>query len=77
VTNRGRIDMTVLFNDQIYIIEFKVVETAPEGKAMAQLKARNYAEKYQAHQQSIYLIGVEFSKEAKGLVGFEVESVGA
>jgi hypothetical protein len=76
VTNRGRIDMTVLFNNHIYIIEFKVVETAPEGKAMVQLKARNYAEKYQAHQQPIHLMGVEFSKEAKGLVGFEVESVG-
>ena len=67
--------MTVLFNNQIYIIEFKVVETAPEGKAMAQLKERNYADKYQAHQQPIYLIGVEFSKEAKGLVGFEVETI--
>lgn len=77
VTNRGRIDMTVLFNNHIYIIEFKVVETEPEGKAMVQLKARNYAEKYQAHQQPIHLMGVEFSKEAKGLVGFEVESVGA
>ncbi len=77
VTNRGRIDMTVLFNNQIYIIEFKVVETAPEGKAMEQLKARNYAEKYQSHQQPIHLMGVEFSKEAKGLVGFEVESFGA
>jgi hypothetical protein len=76
VTNRGRIDMTVLFNNQIYIIEFKVVETAPEGKAMAQLKARNYAEKYQAHQQLIHLIGVEFSKEAKSVVGFEVEHIG-
>jgi len=75
VTNRGRIDMTVLFNNQIYIIEFKVVETAPEGKAMAQLKARNYAEKYQAHQQPIHLMGVEFSKEAKSVVGFEVETL--
>ncbi len=73
VTNRGRIDMTVLFNNHIYIIEFKVVETEPEGKAMVQLKARNYAEKYQAHQQPIHLMGVEFSKEAKGVVGFEVE----
>jgi hypothetical protein len=73
VTNRGRIDMTVLFNGNIYIIEFKVVEQTPEGSAMAQLKERNYAQKYQAHQQPIHLIGVEFSKAAKGLVGFEVE----
>lgn len=75
VTNRGRIDMTVLFNNHIYIIEFKVVEHNLEGSAMAQLKSRNYAQKYQAHQQPIHLMGVEFSKEAKGLVGFEVETM--
>jgi hypothetical protein len=73
VTNKGRIDMSVLFNNHIYIIEFKVVEQNPEGSAMAQLKARNYAQKYQALAQPIHLMGVEFSKLAKGLVGFEVE----
>ncbi len=74
VTNRGRIDMTVLFNDNIYIIEFKVIEQNPDGSALAQIQARNYSDKYKAHQQPIHLIGVEFSKEAKGVVGFEVIS---
>ena len=40
---------------------------------MAQLKAKNYAAKYAALGKPIYLIGVEFSKEARSVVGFEVE----
>ncbi len=65
--------MTVLFNNHIYIIEFKVVEQNPEGSAMAQLKDKDYAAKYRALGQPIHLIGVGFSKQAKGVVGFEVE----
>jgi hypothetical protein len=45
-TSKGRIDMKVRFNGRIYIFEFKVVEMEPEGRAMAQLKARGYADKY-------------------------------
>jgi hypothetical protein len=74
-TNKGRIDMTVLFNNQIYIIEFKVVEDTPEGKAIAQIHQKNYADKYQAHQQPIHLIGVEFSKAQRTVVGFVVETL--
>jgi hypothetical protein len=72
-TNHGRIDMTVLFNEHIYIIEFKVIELVPEGNALAQIKQRNYAEKYKTEGKPIHLIGVEFSKEQRNLVGFEVE----
>ena len=45
-TSRGRLDMAVRFNRQVYLFEFKVAELAPEGTAMAQLKARRYADKY-------------------------------
>jgi len=72
-TNLGRIDMTLLFNQQVYLFEFKVVELAPEGKALQQIKDKGYAEKYRARQQPIYLIGVEFSKESRNVVGFVVE----
>ncbi|MEO5343742.1 MAG: PD-(D/E)XK nuclease domain-containing protein, partial [Gammaproteobacteria bacterium SHHR-1] len=58
-----------------YLFEFKVVELVPEGKALEQLKAKNYAEKYQALNQPIHLIGIEFSKERRNLSGFEVESL--
>ncbi|MDO9139354.1 MAG: ATP-binding protein [Methylobacter sp.] len=71
VTNFGRIDMTVKFNDNVYLFEFKVVELVPNGKALQQLIDKNYAQKYQALNQPIHLIGVEFSKEARSVVGFE------
>jgi len=72
-TNKGRIDMAVRFNGQIYLFEFKVVEMAPEGRAIEQLKAKGYAEKYRQHGEPIHLIGVEFSRQERNIVGFEVE----
>ncbi|WPL11495.1 hypothetical protein Thiosp_01232 [Thiorhodovibrio litoralis] len=74
VTNHGRIDMTVKFNHQVYLFEFKVVELIPEGRAIEQLQAKGYADKYLALKQPIHLIGVEFSKEERNVVGFEVLS---
>ncbi|GAB1387776.1 hypothetical protein MASR1M59_29240 [Melaminivora sp.] len=72
VTNQGRIDMAVLFNGQVYLFEFKVVEQTPEGKALAQLQAKNYAEKYRSRGEPMHLIGVEFSSSARNVVGFEL-----
>lgn len=72
-TNKGRIDMTVLFNNHIWLFEFKVVEMVPEGKALDQLKQKDYAEKYRHLNQPIHLIGVEFSRDSRNIVGFEVE----
>jgi hypothetical protein len=74
-TNHGRIDMTLQFNQGVYIFEFKVIELAPKGKAMQQLKDKAYADKYRALKQPIYLIGVEFAKTERNIVGFEVEEV--
>ena len=66
--------MTVRFNRRIYLFEFKVVEMVPEGKALAQLKSRGYAEKYRQYGEPITLVGVEFSRESRNIVGFEVEA---
>jgi hypothetical protein len=74
-TNKGRIDMTVLFNNHIYIIEFKVVDDKATGEAMAQIKSKDYSAKYKSLAKPIHLIGVEFGKADKGVVGFEVESL--
>jgi len=73
-TNHGRLDMTLKFNNQVYLFEFKVVELAPKGKALQQIKDKQYADKYRGLKQPIHLIGVEFSKENRNIVGFEVES---
>ena len=72
-SNLDRIDMTLKFNQRVYIFEFKVVELSPEGKALQQIKDKAYADKYRALNQPIYLIGVEFSKTNRNIVGFEWE----
>lgn len=73
-TNHGRIDMAVLFNSQVYLFEFKVVELVPEGRALQQLENKGYADKYRARGEPIHLIGVEFSRDSRSVVGFEVVS---
>ena len=65
--------MAVRFNDHVYLFEFKVVEMAPEGAAMAQLKERGYADKYRRLGRPIHLVAVEFSREDRNLAAFEVE----
>ena len=71
-TNHGRIDMAVLFNGEVLLFEFKVVELTPQGKALAQIKDKGYADKYRARGEPMHLIGVEFSKLQRNIVGFEV-----
>ena len=65
--------MAVRFNANVYLFELKVVEMAGEGAAMAQLKARGYAEKYRGRGEPIHLVAVEFSRESRNVVAFEVE----
>ncbi len=71
-SSHGRLDMAVRFNDNIYLFEFKVVESESDGAAMAQLRARHYAEKYRDAGLPIHLIAVTFSKKTRNLVAFEV-----
>ena len=72
-SSHGRLDMAVRFNDRVYLFEFKVVELASAGAAMAQLKERGYADKYRDLGQPIHLIGVEFSKDERNIAAFDVE----
>jgi hypothetical protein len=73
-TNQGRIDMAVRWQGQTWLFEFKVVESMPQGRAIEQLRARNYAEKYRAFGP-VHLVGVEFSHQSSNIVGFETESL--
>ena len=72
-TSRGRLDMAVLFNDQVYLFEFKTVEKEPEGRAMAQIEEKGYADKYRRLGQPIHLVGVEFSREERNVAAFAAE----
>ena len=64
--------MTVRLSGGIYVFEFKVVESSPNGNALQQIKDKRYAEKYRAEGGSIYMIGVEFAKDTRNVVGFDV-----
>ena len=72
-TSHGRLDMAVRFDGNVYLFEFKVVEMAGGGAAMAQLKERGYADKYRDTGEPIHLVAVEFSRDTRNVVGFEVE----
>ena len=74
-TNKGQIDLSVFNQDSVYIVEFKVVEDKEEGIVLKQIKEKKYYEKYIGNYQEIYLIGIEFSKKDKNVVGFEREKV--
>jgi hypothetical protein len=74
-TNKGQIDLSVFNQDSVYIIEFKVVEDKEEDLALKQIKEKRYYEKYKSKYNEIYLIGIEFSKKNKNIVGFEWEKI--
>ena len=70
-TSKGRLDMAVRFAERVFLFEFKVVEQAGEGSAMAQLENRGYSDKYRAPAVDVHLIGVEFSSASRNVVRFE------
>ena len=71
VTSTGRIDITLLLEDKIYILEFKV----GTEDALEQIKQNNYAQKYLSRGKDIYLVGINFNEQSRGIVGFECERV--
>ncbi len=70
-TNQGRIDMSIVVENNVYIIEFKM----GEGDGIAQIMEKKYYEKYQNQGKTIYLIGVNFDKEERNISGFAYVSL--
>ncbi len=68
ITNKGRIDLSIQLPGKVYIIEFKVDQP---GKAMAQIKAKGYHEKYLNTGRDIYLVGISFDSGQKNITDFE------
>ena len=73
VTNKGRIDLSIIFEDKVYIIEFKVAQKTDSLSALAQIKEKRYYEKYK--DKKVYLVGIIFSEEEKNIVKFEWEEL--
>jgi hypothetical protein len=70
-TNQGRIDCVLQTHDTIYVIEFKLNDTC--DAALAQIKDKHYAQKYQNSKKEIVLIGVGFDQKTRNIGDFIVE----
>jgi hypothetical protein len=75
-TNYGKIDMVVVMRHAVFIFEFKVIKGKEEVRALSQIKERGYAEKYRDLELPVYLVGIEFDKEKRNIIGFEWEKWG-
>jgi hypothetical protein len=72
-TNIGRIDMVIALADRIFIIEYKIADTAAD--AMAQIHTKKYYEKYTHQQKPITLIGIALGATQRGIVDWVTEEV--
>jgi hypothetical protein len=68
-TNLGRVDMTMIGPDSIFILEFKV--DMPDESAIHQIETKKYYEKYLSDNKKIYLVGIHFDSEERNIVNFE------
>ena len=68
-TNLGRVDMTIIGLDAIFILEFKV--DMPAEAALHQIETRKYYEKYENQGNEIFLIGIHFSSEKRNIENME------
>ena len=59
--SEGRVDCVVETSNYIYIMEFKLDDTA--RKAIDQINAKGYAQEYEADKRKLYKIGISFSSE--------------
>ncbi len=71
-TNRGRIDLALTGPSYVYLFEFRMVGKTPSGKALKQMKEKDYAQKYRDLGKPVYHAGVEFSIENRNIICFEV-----
>lgn len=70
MTIDGRIDVVIHTNTTIYVIEFK---TGEAQKALEQIKAKNYHQKYANEKKEIVLVGIGFNLRKKNIGDFVVE----
>ena len=63
--------MTVILGNQVYVMEFKVIdgETIENNPALEQIQARRYADKYRDEPgKQVHEVGFVFSRTLRGLV---------
>ena len=69
-THKGRIDLTVETATDAYIIEVKRDSTAK--KAIEQIQAKEYTDRFRASGKPITLIGMSFSTKRRAVSGVKI-----
>ena len=74
----GRSDVTVITKDSVFIFELKISSESDYEKtaenALNQIDANGYSERFAVSGKNMYKIGVIFSAEGKGLLGWKAKS---
>ncbi|WP_129409844.1 ATP-binding protein [Marinitoga lauensis] len=71
MTNLGRSDVVLEFDEKVYIFEAKLDKSAEE--AIEQIKEKKYYEKYRGKE--IYLIGININSEKRNIVDYVIEKM--
>jgi len=80
-SSHGRAGMVVLTGGQVFVLEFKVAETADGTEAaleaaLTQIRDRGYAEKYRDRKEPIHQIAIACGRSDRTLLDIRVESAG-
>ncbi len=76
-TNKGRIDLTLITNEAIWIFEFKVTEIDKSGNKspLQQINEKNYTDKYKHRGKTIHKIGIIFNSNKREISSWETETI--
>jgi len=62
-TQKGRADAVIIYEDQLYCLEFKLDKSAAE--AILQIETKAYTERFQNAGKTVHHIGINFSSEQR------------
>ncbi len=77
-SSHGRADMVVLTGEQVFVLEFKMVDTSDTTEAaletaLTQIRNRGYARKYRNRKEPIHLIAIACGRDTRNLLDIRVE----
>ncbi len=78
-TSHGRADMVFSLGEQVFILEFKMADSADDAEtaldaAHAQMRARGYADTH--HGKTVHLVAIACGREARNLLEVRAETAG-
>ncbi len=77
-SGHGRADMVVHLGDQVFILEFKMADSADAAEvaldaAFTRMRARGYAEGCRDHDGPVHLVAIACGREARNLLEVRAE----